>query len=113
MPRVYFQGRDGSWIRAVCLAESLPRPFRAGPMEEDDAWIRAVIVGKDRASLVEFVHDDRLYFSNFDKVVAGYRPVAGAGNRILRGQFFKGPAVVLRVLDRRKESRACRAEFFR
>ena len=58
-------------------------------VEKNYAGIGPVIVGIDRASLVEFVHDDRLDFSSLDKVVAGYCPIGGAGNRISRGQFFE------------------------
>ena len=45
------------------------------PVEENDAWIRAMVVGKDRSHRVQIVHNGGVDAACFHQIGAGNRPV--------------------------------------
>ena len=65
------------------------------PVEEDDAWIRAMVVGKDRSHRVQIVHNGGIDPACFDEIGAGNRPVRFVWHGVSRRQFVKGPAFLL------------------
>ena len=78
-------------IAAVCLAQS--RSFDLSvlrPVEDNDAWIRTVVVGEDRSHRVQIVHNGGVDPACFDEIGAGNRPVRFVGHGVSRRQFVKG-----------------------
>ena len=65
------------------------------PVEEDNAWIWAMVVGKDRSHRVQIVHNGGIDSACFDEIGAGNRPVRFVCNGLSRRQFVKGPALLL------------------
>ena len=68
-----------------------------GPVEENDAWIRAVVVGEDRSHRVQIVHNGGIDPACFDQIGAGNRPVRFAWNSVSRRQFVKGLAFLFGI----------------
>jgi SIR2-like protein len=65
------------------------------PVKEDNAWIRAMVVCKDRSHRVQIVHNGGIDSACFHEIGAGNRPVRFVWHSVSRRQFVKGPAFLL------------------
>ena len=86
-------GRKEDWRRVS--RKVLRRFSMLGPVEENDARIRAVLVGEDRSHRVQVVDEGRIDAARFDEISAGNRPVRLARNGVSRRQFVKRRAFLL------------------
>ncbi|MGB7837155.1 MAG: hypothetical protein WBL40_03475 [Terrimicrobiaceae bacterium] len=88
-------GAKGGLVPCISQSRSLDLSVLR-PVEEDNAWIWAVIVGKDRSHRVQIVHNGGIDSAYFDQIVTGNRPVRFVWHGVSRRQFVKGPALLLR-----------------
>ena len=65
------------------------------PVEENDAWIRAVVVGENRSHRMQVVHNRGFDPAGFHEIGAGDRPVRFLRDSVSRRQFMKRPAFLL------------------